>query len=161
MSEVKKRLRISRGTKAQMPTLLTGELGLAEDEEQLYIGTIEGNIPVDKITKGVVQEVSTRVGLLADLTTRIKTGIVAALNGVQEDHDAHNADRTNPHGTTKSHVGLGSVDNVKQATKTEFDTHKVETMPHQMVSKKSTKKYKYGCQISTDGKPQLIYEEVI
>lgn len=44
---------------------------------------------------------------------------------------------------------------------TEVNEHKAETMPHQMVSKKSTKKYKYGYQISADGKPQLIYEEVI
>ena len=29
----------------------------------------------------------------------------------------------NPHAVTKSQVGLGNVDNVKQATKSEFDTH--------------------------------------
>lgn len=37
--------------------------------------------------------------------------------------DAH-ANRTdNPHGVTKEQVGLGNVDNVKQATKAEFDAH--------------------------------------
>lgn len=33
----------------------------------------------------------------------------------------HKADRTNPHRVTKEQVGLSNVDNVKQATKAEFD----------------------------------------
>lgn len=36
----------------------------------------------------------------------------------------HAADKTNPHSVTKAQVGLGNVDNAKQATKTEFDSHR-------------------------------------
>ena len=36
----------------------------------------------------------------------------------------HAADKTNPHAVTKTQVGLGNVDNVKQATKQEFDAHR-------------------------------------
>lgn len=35
----------------------------------------------------------------------------------------HKNDKNNPHGVTKAQVGLGNVDNAKQATKTEFDAH--------------------------------------
>ena len=33
-------------------------------------------------------------------------------------------------GTTKTEVGLGNVDNVKQASKAEFDAHKSDIAPH-------------------------------
>lgn len=37
--------------------------------------------------------------------------------------DSHVSDVDNPHKVTKAQVGLGDVDNTKQATKLEFDTH--------------------------------------
>ncbi|WYU49956.1 hypothetical protein MHH67_11175 [Bacillus sp. FSL K6-0047] len=43
--------------------------------------------------------------------------------GAQAKVNAHANDKGNPHGTTKAQVGLGNVDNVKQAPKTEFDAH--------------------------------------
>ena len=50
--------------------------------------------------------------------------------GAQAKVDAH-ANRTdNPHGVTKSQVGLANVDNVKQASKTEFDSHNNDTTRH-------------------------------
>lgn len=43
----------------------------------------------------------------------------------------HAADKTNPHAVTKAQVGLGNVDNVKQATKQEFDAHReAEKLDH-------------------------------
>ncbi len=43
----------------------------------------------------------------------------------------HMGDVANPHATTKAQVGLGNVDNVKQATKAEFDAHKADfANPH-------------------------------
>lgn len=43
--------------------------------------------------------------------------------GAQAKVDAHANDKGNPHGTNKSQVGLGNVDNVKQASKAEFDAY--------------------------------------
>lgn len=43
---------------------------------------------------------------------------------------AHEANNQNPHGVTKTQVGLGSVDNVKQAAKTEFDAHDGDSVRH-------------------------------
>ena len=39
--------------------------------------------------------------------------------------------------------------------------HKASSMPHLMTDHKTGKTYKYGERISPEGKPQLIFEEVI
>jgi hypothetical protein len=46
----------------------------------------------------------------------------------------HMGDVANPHATTKAQVGLGNVDNVKQATKAEFDAHANLTAAHSATS---------------------------
>ncbi|XOQ12631.1 MAG: Phage-related protein [Shouchella clausii] len=48
---------------------------------------------------------------------------IETVAGAQAKVDAHANDKGNPHGTTKSQVGLGNIDNVKQATKAEFDAY--------------------------------------
>ncbi|WP_077319017.1 pyocin knob domain-containing protein [Virgibacillus proomii] len=40
----------------------------------------------------------------------------------------HTSDKSNPHGVTKAQVGLSNVDNVQQATKSEFKTHVADTV---------------------------------
>lgn len=48
---------------------------------------------------------------------------------------SHSDLRSNPHGVTKSQVGLGNVDNLKQATKVEFDAHVADQKnPHNVTS---------------------------
>lgn len=54
----------------------------------------------------------------------------AALSDAKAYTDKHASDKTNPHAVTKAQVGLGSVDNVKQATKQEFDSHVADTVKH-------------------------------
>ena len=39
--------------------------------------------------------------------------------------------------------------------------HKTGTMPHQLVDLKNTKTYKFGFQLSAEGNPQIIFEEVV
>ena len=46
----------------------------------------------------------------------------------------HMGDVANPHATTKAQVGLGNVDNVKQASKSEFDAHANLTAAHSATS---------------------------
>jgi len=43
----------------------------------------------------------------------------------------------------------------------ELIAHKAENMPHQFINHKENKTYKFGFQVSVDGKPQIIYEEVV
>lgn len=48
---------------------------------------------------------------------------------------AHTDLKNNPHGVTKAQVGLGNVDNTKQATKAEFDLHvSNQRNPHNVTS---------------------------
>jgi len=49
---------------------------------------------------------------------------------VADDLVSHKANTANPHNVTKSQIGLANVDNVKQASKTEFDSHNNDTTRH-------------------------------
>lgn len=72
-----------------------------------------------------LKERDTRVGPLTSLATRIKTSIVNALNGLQADFNEHKAEMATQDTAghiklsdvptpTKSAIGLGNVDNIKQ-----------------------------------------------
>ncbi|MEC1262557.1 hypothetical protein P9D34_19455 [Bacillus swezeyi] len=53
--------------------------------------------------------------------------------GIKEAHTdlaAHKNDLNNPHETTKSQIGLGNVENVRQASKKEFQQHAGDTKIH-------------------------------
>lgn len=41
------------------------------------------------------------------------------------------------------------------------ETHKAEAMPHLATDTSNSKKYKFGLQLSADGNPQIIFEEVV
>ncbi|MCY9083722.1 BppU family phage baseplate upper protein [Bacillus inaquosorum] len=51
-------------------------------------------------------------------------------NASQGKVDSHVARTDNPHGVTKAQVGLDKVDNVQQASKTEFNTHNADSIRH-------------------------------
>lgn len=53
--------------------------------------------------------------------------------GIKDAHTdlaAHKNDMNNPHNTTKAQIGLGNVDNVKQASKAEFNEHNSDSTRH-------------------------------
>lgn len=54
----------------------------------------------------------------------------AAEAGAKAYTDEHAAKTDNPHKVTKSQVGLSNVDNVKQASKQDFDTHNSDNTRH-------------------------------
>ena len=89
---------------------------------------------------------------------------------------------------TKANVGLGLADNTSDADKPVSDaqglingeikgvgwtdetvkgnadaiqSHKLAIMPHQFQDLLTGKTYKYGFQLSAEGNPQTIYEEVV
>lgn len=49
------------------------------------------------------------------------------------------------------------INNLKE----DSDNHKKTNMPHLFINHETGKTYRYGYQISKEGRPQLIYEEVI
>lgn len=61
-----------------------------------------------------------------------------------------------------------NVEDALQEVKSEFDEHKsafvnhlIDPMPHQAKDLQNTKTFRFGLQMSVDGNPQIIFEEVI
>ncbi|MEG7356850.1 BppU family phage baseplate upper protein [Bacillus sp. 0209A] len=59
-----------------------------------------------------------------------KAGSQEKADAVQTNLDTHTRDKSNPHGVTKSQIGLGNVDNVQQASKQDFDLHVSDAAKH-------------------------------
>ncbi|MER0468094.1 BppU family phage baseplate upper protein [Bacillus cabrialesii subsp. cabrialesii] len=59
-----------------------------------------------------------------------KEGAQQKADAVQANLDTHTSNKSNPHNVTKAHVGLGSVDNVQQASKQDFDLHVSDATKH-------------------------------
>ena len=79
--------------------------------------------------RNVLDELDTliaRIGNNDQLNTEQKATLILAINEVFTNVNNHKNDKNNPHNVTKSQVGLGNVDNVKQASKAEFDNHRLE-----------------------------------
>ena len=55
------------------------------------------------------------------------------------------------------------VINYSKIKKVEADlaSHKEDYMPHQFINHKENKTYKFGFQLSAEGNPQIIFEEVV
>jgi len=53
------------------------------------------------------------------------------------------------------------VEGVLQEVGSELVTHKADTMPHKFKDLKNTVTYKFGFQLSAEGNPQIIFEEVV
>ena len=53
--------------------------------------------------------------------------------------------------------------NYSKIKKVEADlaSHKAENMPHQFINHKENKTYRFGFQLSAEGNPQIIFEEVV
>ncbi|MCY8051722.1 phage baseplate upper protein [Bacillus spizizenii] len=64
-----------------------------------------------------------------------KDGAQKKAAAVQSNLDTHINNKSNPHGVTKNQLGLGNVENVKQASKAEFDSHVDDTSnPHKVTA---------------------------
>lgn len=59
-----------------------------------------------------------------------KAGAQEKADAVQANLDNHTRNKSNPHGVTKSQIGLGNVDNVQQAPKQDFDLHVSDATKH-------------------------------
>lgn len=123
------------------------------NEDNLIIDTKIKNIEDNKVdkdgTKGLSDENYTteekeKLGGIADGATKVEDSATNGnikINGAETNVYTHPGSGTNPHGTTKSDVGLGAVDNAKQATKTEFDSHvanKIQHIPYATASGTNT-----------------------
>ena len=91
---------------------------------------------LDAITQVLINNWNTAVTHISDSVKHITSTERANWDaketpaGAQAKVDAHANQVDNPHEVTKSQVGLDNVDNVQQATKTEFDLHVSDIATH-------------------------------
>lgn len=65
------------------------------------------------------------------------------------------------HAAADVNYGEGSIETAVQEISAELVTHKADTMPHKFEDLKNTVTYKFGFQLSAEGNPQIIFEEVV
>lgn len=113
---------------------------LTTDDPAKVLSANQGKILKDN-ADALADIVSTNVGDLETLTTTDKSSLVNATNEV------------------KNLVDTNMTDLAEH--KLDYTEHLNSTTPHQFQNLKTGKIYKYGYQLSVDGNPQVIYEEVI
>lgn len=91
------------------------------------------------------------IGNTTSLSADIDYSMYASMEFVQNEVAAHDQD-------TSSHNDIREQNNNLDA---KVIAHKEATMPHQTTNNKTGKTYRYGRQVSADGIPQIISEEVI
>ncbi|MEH7651206.1 hypothetical protein [Bacillus safensis] len=85
------------------------------------------------------------------------TEVTAALKVITDALTKHSNDKNNPHAVTKSQVGLGNVDNIKQASKDDFDNHVADKMLHTSEAEKDKWNNSQLSKITADNGIPLIY----
>ena len=85
-------------------------------------------------TTETVKDNADKIGVLSNLTTTDKISLVGSINEVHNDLASHKED---------------------------YVQHLASEMPHQFTNLQTGKTYRFGRQVSAEGIPQRIYEEVI
>lgn len=124
-------IQIYRGIERDIGVLKEGELGYCTDSQKLYIGTTAGNVLlvatqiVGDMLKSIYDTDNDGVIDVADSAKKINGFTVEAnVPSTAKFTDTiyvHPGSGTNPHGTTRSDVGLSSVLNYGIATQAESE----------------------------------------
>lgn len=80
----------------------------------------------------IIEELRAKFADLENIETKAGAQEKAdvALSDAKAYTDQHATDKANPHNVTKAQVGLGNVDNVRQAAKQDFDNHVSDAVRH-------------------------------
>ena len=84
----------------------------------------------NKIGNRTIQEPEANTGTATGFLTVLLNKLTAAIRALRISVSNHTSRTDNPHLITKSQAGLGEVDNIKQASKTEFDSHNNDNEIH-------------------------------
>jgi hypothetical protein len=129
------------------------------------IDTLIKGLDDDKVDKEVGKVLSTN-----DYTTDEKNKLAGIEAGAEvnniSDEDANELTGggetdLHKHAAADVNYGEGSVETAVQEISAELVTHKADTMPHKFEDLKNTVTYKFGFQLSVEGNPQIIFEEVV
>lgn len=143
------------------------------DAELEAIDTRMGDVEGDVINIGPrVTALEDEVGSARDTEDTLGDRLDAADEAVS----AHLDNKSNPHEVEADQVPYDNAESNLSATDTQgaidevaadltshkedYATHLETEMPHQFKDLKNNKTYKFGFQLSDEGNPQLIYEEV-
>jgi len=129
---------------------------------------------IDTLIKGLddgkVDKISGKGLSTNDYTTDEKNKLAGIEAGAEvnniSDADANEltgGEETNLHKHAAADVnyGEGSIETAVQEISAELITHKADTMPHKFEDLKNNVTYKFGFQLSAEGNPQIIFEEVV
>ncbi len=129
------------------------------------IDTLVKGLDDDKVDKEVGKVLSTN-----DYTTDEKNKLAGIEAGAEvnniSDEDANELTGggetdLHKHAAADVNYGEGSIETAVQEISAELVTHKADTMPHKFEDLKNTVTYKFGFQLSAEGNPQIIFEEVV
>ena len=110
--------------------------------------------------------------LLANLFIKVGTGYQQYINGAWEDvsaiivelqkaKDVPLEDTENKYVAENVEDALIEIHDDLETHKSAFVNHLIDPMPHQAKDLQNTKTFRFGLQMSVDGNPQIIFEEVI
>lgn len=132
-SEAAEQLALHAGRTDNPHTVMKAQVGLGNVDD-----TSDMNKPVSTAQaaaiEGVRDTLTTAIGtaredLTAELGT-VRETLTTELGTVRDSLTAHETNSGNPHNVTKTQVGLGSVEDVLQASKSEFDAHSGDAVRH-------------------------------
>jgi hypothetical protein len=122
-------------------TIKSVKVDKAKDADTVSGFTVAKSVPSDaKFTDTTYSEITTAeidAGTASTLRTISGRRAKYILDKAQSFVDTHEAKTSNPHGVTKAQVGLGNVDNIKQATKAEFNAHDTDDIRHITASERT------------------------
>ena len=136
--------------------------------------TVKGNADKIGILNGIgeVKEKINVANIVDDLTTNDSAKVLSAKQGkiLKDELTSHIDDDDNPHevkakqieyDNTESELATTTVQGAIDEVNANLASHKAENMPHQFINHKENKTYKFGFQLSAEGNPQIIFEEVV
>ena len=88
-------------------------------------------------TRHVTSQDRTKWNSKAEGSHTHSTTDIVGLQAYISSANSHMGNRNNPHGVNKAQVGLGNVDNVQQAPKSEFDAHRHDATIHVSTAEKA------------------------
>jgi hypothetical protein len=133
-------------------TLLTQDIGLTETSFEVADAGALPNPPFLITVEGEIMRVGSK-----NVSTNTLSNVLRGREGTSPA----------PHSSgtvVENRFTAGTYDEIKQTVTSYNDaltSHLAENMPHQFINHKENKTYKFGFQVSVDGKPQIIYEEVV
>jgi hypothetical protein len=167
------------GIGAETPTGAQQKANQAETNAKDYADIVADAIDtlINELDDGKVDKEVGKVLSTNDYTTDEKNKLAGIEAGAEvnniSDEDANEltgGEETNLHKHAAADVNITDaggyydstdVEGVLQEVGSELVTHKADTMPHKFEDLKNTVTYKFGFQLSAEGNPQIIFEEVV